>query len=69
MTIDDTIEHCGNDCGGTYEDGELIDDPMDCVCCECCCQCLGCVYAPRDGVPMTDGQRAPIAAMKLGETR
>lgn len=55
--------HCGNDCGGTYGDGEFIDDPVDCVCCECCCTCLGCEYGPRNGMPMTAEQRAPIAAM------
>lgn len=57
-------EHCGNDCNGVrYADGQIADDPNpeECVHCECCCECLGCVYGPRVGMPLTEEQRAPIA--------
>lgn len=50
-------EHCGNDCGGVYEDGFRVDEPDDCVHCECCCECLGCEYGPRDGMQLTPEQR------------
>jgi hypothetical protein len=55
-------EHCGNNCGGVYEDGERIEEPDDCVCCECCCDCLACIYAPQDGMLLTPEQRAGIGA-------
>lgn len=56
--------HCHGECANTYDDdGELLDEGDNCAHCDCCCECLGCIYAPRDSVPMTAEQRAPIAAM------
>lgn len=62
VVVDDDREHCGNDCGGVYEDGERVEEPEQCVCCPCCCDCLGCVYAPQDGMLLTAEQRAGIGA-------
>jgi hypothetical protein len=59
----DDAEHCYN-CGGTYDwrSGDVLDDG-DCVHCECCCTCLGCEYGPRNGLGMTDEQRAGARAI------
>ena len=43
-----------------------MDNGGDCVHCECCCLCLGCEYGPRDGMLLTDQQRAPIAEFPAG---
>lgn len=46
----------------------VIDEDVvsgDCVHCECCCDCLACIYAPHDSVPLTPEQRAPIAGVQL----
>jgi hypothetical protein len=40
------------------------EDDVDCVHCPCCCECLACEYGPRDGMPLTAEQRAPIAAFE-----
>lgn len=63
--IDDDMEHCQGECASTYDDetGELIDEGGDCAHCECCCDCLGCIYAPRESLGLTEEQRTPIAAM------
>lgn len=38
-------EHCGNDCGGVYdEDSGDREESVDCVHCECC-TCTPCSYA------------------------
>jgi hypothetical protein len=55
-------DHCGNNCGGVYEAGERVEEPDDCVCCECCCDCLACIYAPQDAMLLTAEQRAGIGA-------
>lgn len=57
--------HCSGACGGTVdsETGERNDDEGDCRHCECCCECLGCEYGPRNGLGMTDEQRAPALAI------
>lgn len=53
--------HCGNDCGGTTDEADQWDPTdEDCVHCECCCTCLGCEYGPRDGMLLTEEQRAHI---------
>lgn len=38
-------EHCGNDCGGTYNEysGDY-DEPVECEHCGCC-SCTSCFYA------------------------
>lgn len=58
----DDILHCHGECGNTYVNLGLIDEGEECAHCECCCECLGCIYAPRDSVPLTEQQRAPITA-------
>lgn len=65
----DDREHCFN-CGGTYdqETGDHLDDG-ECVCCECCCECMACLYGPRDGVGLTEAQRAPARAFLEGGAR
>lgn len=54
-------DHCIQPCGD--------DEVGDCVCCECCCSCLGCEYGPRDGMPLTDEQRAPAVEFLEGGAR
>ena len=61
---DQTMLHCHGECENTYEDGELIDEGEECAHCECCCECLGCLYAPKESVPLTPEQRAPIAVFE-----
>lgn len=39
-----------------------VDGGGECVHCPCCCGCMGCLYGPRDGEPLTAAQRAPIEA-------
>ncbi|HET8763030.1 MAG TPA: hypothetical protein VFM12_06405 [Gemmatimonadales bacterium] len=60
--MDDYGEHCYGECKSVYdeESGEMIDDGIDCAHCECCCSCLACEYGPRDGMLLTDQQRANI---------
>lgn len=41
-----------------------VDGGGECVHCECCCDCMGCLYGPRDGMTLTEEQRAPIAAYR-----
>jgi hypothetical protein len=43
-----------------------VDGGGDCVHCPCCCTCLGCEYGPRDGMELTEAQRAPIRAIADG---
>lgn len=47
--------------------GEETGEEAECVCCECCCTCLACEYGPRDGMLLTEEQRAPIAAWRPAE--
>jgi hypothetical protein len=63
-------DHC---IPGVDEDGyqtSCTDDEGggDCVCCPCCCQCLGCEYGPRDGLGLTDEQRAGARAIAESST-
>lgn len=54
--------HCHGECESTYDDeGELLDEGEECVHCDCCCPCLSCEYGPRNGMLLTEEQRAPIA--------
>ena len=46
-----------------------LDGGGECVHCECCCDCMGCLYGPRDGVGLTAEQRAPIADFKPGDAK
>ncbi|MEV0899258.1 hypothetical protein [Actinoplanes sp. NPDC049802] len=46
------------------ETGDSLDD-VDCVHCECCCSCLACEYGPRDGMLLTEQQRAAISEVEL----
>jgi hypothetical protein len=59
----DGREHCAR-CKPTRDawTGHQEDD-VECVHCECCCECLGCEYGPRDGLGMTDEQRAGARAI------
>jgi len=60
---DDYDEHCHGECESTYDEGsgDIIDDGLDCAHCECC-GCLACEYGPKDGMLLTEAQRASIAA-------
>lgn len=52
MTDDD--QHCyHHTCDDDCAAGDCADRD-DCVCCECCCDCLGCIYAPQDGMLLFD---------------
>lgn len=68
----DDGEHCrdgwdddryGYDMGGPTSCTD-VDGGGDCVHCECCCSCLGCEYGDRNSPPMTEAQRAPVAAFE-----
>lgn len=41
-----------------------VEGSGECHHCPCCCDCMGCLYGPRDGMLLTEEQRAPIAAHK-----
>jgi len=62
LSDDDTV-HCyhhthDSDCNdGTYDESGEEDE---CVHCECCCDCMGCLYGPRESVLMTPEQMAPL---------
>ena len=55
-----------DECRDGVCDREAIDY---CVCCDCCCTCLACEYGPRDGMLMTEQQRAAIAAVDVSPNR
>lgn len=60
----DEDDHCGDMCTGRYdEDGNWDEPDGECVHCECCCDCLGCVYAPQDGMLMFPDRAADAPAV------
>lgn len=50
--IQPDTEHCVQ-CAPDYDEetGEDDDTGIWCVHCECCCDCLACLYGPRNEVP------------------
>jgi hypothetical protein len=63
----DSTQHCRP---GGYDDEAQrqtpcsdVDNGGECVHCGCCCECLGCEYGPRNGMGMTEEQRAGAAAI------